>query len=217
MKRSDLYQKKQYTLEELCSGSWIASRGFDVFEKADEYKAQVIERLHRAAGALHSSGIPYAVVGGNCVATWVASVDPGAIRSTKDVNILLRREDLHSCIEALEGVGFLYRHVAGLDFFVDGPAGNVRTGVHLLFAGEKVLPDHVLPAPDITEIEMSSRGFYVTTLDAIVRMKLTSHRLKDRVHLQDMLSVGLIDESWVHNLPVKLAERLQHLLDNPEE
>lgn len=217
MKRSNLYDKKSFTREELCSGNWIATRGFDVFEKAEEYKAQVIERLHRASGALQSAGIPYAVVGGNGVATWVASVDPSAVRSTKDVDIMLRREDLDAAINALESVGFIYRHVAGLDFFIDGPDGNVRTGVHLLFAGEKVLPDHVLPAPDISEIELSRRGFYVTTLEAIVRMKLTSNRRKDQVHIDDMISVGLIDPSWLESLPPALAARLQHLLENPEE
>ena len=47
-------------------------------------------------------------------------------------------------------------------------------------------------------------------------MKLTSFRDKDRVHLRDMLSVGLIDASWLADLPIPLAERLRELIDNPE-
>jgi hypothetical protein len=46
-------------------------------------------------------------------------------------------------------------------------------------------------------------------------MKLTSWRLKDRVHLIDMIQVGLLDASWPARLPPPLAARLQELLDNP--
>ena len=37
--------------------------------------------------------------------------------------------------------------------------------------------------------------FYVVSLEALVRMKLTSFLFKDRVHLQDLMGVGLIDAS----------------------
>jgi hypothetical protein len=55
----------------------------------------------------------------------------------------------------------------------------------------------------------------VVSLEGIVRMKLTSYRLHDRVHLLDMIGVGLIDRSWLAKLPPALAERLKPLLDNP--
>lgn len=53
------------------------------------------------------------------------------------------------------------------------------------------------------------------TWERMIRMKLTSYRLKDRTHLLDMLDVGLIDASWVPRLPGALAERLQTLIDDP--
>ena len=40
------------------------------------------------AAALNQAGIPYAVVGGNAVASWVATVDAGAVRNTRDVDLL---------------------------------------------------------------------------------------------------------------------------------
>jgi hypothetical protein len=55
----------------------------------------------------------------------------------------------------------------------------------------------------------------VVTLPALVRMKLMSWRLKDRVHLLDLIQVGQIDATWPARLPPPLAERLQQLLDNP--
>ncbi len=53
-------------------------------------------------------------------------------------------------------------------------------------------------------------------LEALVRMKLTSFRDKDRVHLRDMLDVGLIDASWLERFSPRLRARLQELLDTPD-
>jgi hypothetical protein len=47
-------------------------------------------------------------------------------------------------------------------------------------------------------------------------MKLTSNRDKDRMHLRDMLGVGLIDATWPARYPPELAVRLQHLIDTPD-
>ncbi len=58
--------------------------------------------------------------------------------------------------------------------------------------------------------------FPVPTLDALVRMKLTSFRLKDKIHLLDMLDVGLIDEKWCDRLPAELAARLKELAASPD-
>jgi hypothetical protein len=46
---------------------------------------KVRQRLFRAADALTSAGIPYAVAGGNAVALWVSRVDESAVRDTQDV------------------------------------------------------------------------------------------------------------------------------------
>jgi hypothetical protein len=54
------------------------------------------------------------------------------------------------------------------------------------------------------------------TLDALVRMKLTSFRDKDRVHVRDLIDVGLVDQSWLQKVAVPLRSRLQELLDSPE-
>jgi hypothetical protein len=47
-------------------------------------------------------------------------------------------------------------------------------------------------------------------------MKLTSFRDKDRVHLRDLMDVGLVDAGWLERIPAALRARLQALLDNPE-
>ncbi len=176
---------------------------------------KVRERLRRAAAALESAGIPYAVVGGNAVAAWVARVDEAAVRNTQDVGLLLRRSDIEAARTALAQAGFIYRHVRGVDLFLDGPAAKARDAVHIVFAGERVRPDYPEPAPDVTASDIAG-AFRVLDLTPLVRMKLTSFRDKDRVHLRDLIDVGLVDETWASRLPPVLAMRLRELLENPE-
>ena len=173
------------------------------------------DRLLRATAALKKAGVPYAVVGGNAVAAWVSRVDEAAVRNTQDVDILLRRPDLAAATEALSAVGFVYRHVKSLDIFLDGPDSSARDAVQVVFAGEKVRPENPSAAPDVSESE-ETETFRLVTLDALVRMKLTSFRDKDRTHLRDLLEVGLIDASWCDRLPSSLMTRLRELLENPE-
>lgn len=175
---------------------------------------KVRERLRRAASVLQSAGIPYAVAGGNAVAAWVSRVDEAAVRNTQDVDILLRRRDLPAAIAAMSRAGFVHRHVASVDM-LDGPSARARDAVQIVFALEKVRSSDLIAAPDVTESEETA-SFRLVSLEALVRMKLTSFRDKDRTHLRDMIDVGLIDSAWYSKLPPALAERLQHLIDNPE-
>jgi hypothetical protein len=184
-------------------------------EAMERAVGKVYERLLRATAALERAGLDYAVAGGHAVAAWVARVDESATRNTRDVDVLIRRADLEAAKKALEKAGFLYRHSAGMNLFLDGPEAKARDAVHIVFAGEKVCPHEPLPNPDVAESEMADR-FRVLSLPALVRLKLTAFRDKDRTHLRDLLEVGLIDAGWTARLPPELAARLQTLIDTPE-
>jgi hypothetical protein len=175
----------------------------------------VRERARHATSALKRAGIPYAMAGGNAVAAWVARVDRAAVRNTQDVDILVRRSDFDAVKVALEAVGFEHYHLMDVDCFIDGPDGSPRNAVHLLYAGEKVRPTYVAPSAEVTE-SVSAEEYDVLSLEALVRMKLNSFRRKDQVHLQDMLSVGLIDRSLLPQLHPEHAAKLQQLIDDPE-
>jgi hypothetical protein len=110
---------------------------------------RVRERLLKSAAALEAAGIPYAVAGGHAVAALVSRVDEAAVRNTPDVNILLRREDFERAKVALEAVGFIYRHAASIDMFLDGKGAKARDAVHILFANEKVRAEYVEPTADV--------------------------------------------------------------------
>src|SRR5215211_6456665 len=92
---------------------------FSILDKMVMAVELVRDRLRRAAAALEAAKIPYAVVGGNAVAAWVAKVDPTAMRNTQDVDMLLSRSDLEAAKAALGSAGFIYRHVRGIDRFLD--------------------------------------------------------------------------------------------------
>ena len=175
----------------------------------------VRDRLLRATAAMENAGIAYAVIGGNAVAAWVGQVDQSAVRFTQDVDLLILRSDLDATKAALQAAGFIYRDVASDDLFLDSPDAKARDAIHVIFAGENASADYALSAPDVMESE-PAESFRVLRLDALVRMKLTSFRDKDRTHLRDSISVGLIDESWLIKLPDELAARLKSLLNTPD-
>lgn len=81
----------------------------------------------RATQALTAGSVSYAVAGGNAVAAWVSRVDEAAVRNTQDVDIVQRRVDLPAARTVLEQAGFVYRHAAGMDVFLDGPAAKRAT------------------------------------------------------------------------------------------
>lgn len=172
-------------------------------------------RLLRAAEALELTDVQYAVIGDSAVAAWVATIDETAVRNTRDVDILLERQDLEKATVALEAAGFKLRQSMGVTMFLDGPEGKFRDAVHVIFAGEKVREEYVAPAAQVGESEWMGQ-FQAISVAALVRMKLTSFRDKDRTHLRDMLEIGLIDAGWCGRFVPELAARLQELIDNPE-
>ncbi|HRQ71416.1 MAG TPA: hypothetical protein PLU35_00130 [Phycisphaerales bacterium] len=169
---------------------------------------RVERRLRRVTAALDGAGVPYAVVGGNAVAAWVGRVDPSATRATKDVDLLVRRADLDRVAVAIEGLGFKRLDLRGLVLFIDPDEPSKRAGVHLVWAGERVRPSYAAPAPGVDESERDPEGFLVLGLAALVRMKLTSYRDIDRVHVADLMSVGLVTDSVRGSLPPELRARL---------
>jgi hypothetical protein len=149
-------------------------------------------------------------VGGLAVFVHVDQVDPLAARLTRDVDVAIHRDDLARVCAALERHGFKYRHVRGIDMFLHGPTPKVRSAVHLLFIGERVRPTDIAAVPGSEPIRASS-GFLIAPVADLLRMKLTSFRLKDKVHIQDMDSVGLINAEIEASLPEALRERLREV------
>src|SRR5437879_8477499 len=98
----------------------------DILDRMERAVAKVRERLLRATAALNGIGVPYAVIGGNAVASWVATVDEGAVRNTRDVDLLVRRADLPAITAALEQASFVHGELLDGMMFRDGVEGKPR-------------------------------------------------------------------------------------------
>jgi len=196
------------------NGGMSVNSAYEAFVMAME---RVEQRLKRVTQALDAAGIPYAVVGGNAVAAWIARIDPAATRTTKDVDLLVRRDDLDRITGTLTALGYRREDLRGLVLFIDPDEPSRRAGVHLVWAGEKVRPSYAHPTPDVAEAVREQGSFAILDLAALVRMKLTSLRDIDRVHIADLLSVGLIDDRIRSALPADLQTRLAAIERTLEE
>ena len=169
---------------------------------------QLFERIKRLHAALHSAGIEYRVVGGLAVFFQVSMRRPGRGRSTEDVDIAIDRKELERIAEAAEQFGFRYRHVAGLDMLVDAEVPRASTAVHMVFINEKVRAEYLDAVPGFSEPTRTEEGILLAPVADLVRMKLTSFRMKDQLHLKDLDSARLITAEIEASLPEVLRARL---------
>jgi hypothetical protein len=177
----------------------------------DNHLDQLTATAARVCNALRQAGIDYRVVGGLAVLFYVQSRDPLAARLTKDVDLAVNRADLNRITEAVRSIGLEYRHVAGVDMLVDAVTPKARSGVHLLFAGERVRPTDLEPVPALSDPGVADQGILVTSLASILRMKLISFRQRDKTHIVDMDSVGLITPEIEAGLTEALSQRLNQV------
>jgi hypothetical protein len=152
----------------------------------DTHVEQLFDRIQQLHSLLTGAGIPYRIVGGMAVLIHVFERDPLRARLTPDVDAAIERKDLAAVVEAA------------------GRAG------HLLFLNEKVRPEYVEAVPS-SPPDRTDEGIPVATVADLVRMKLTSYRLKDRVHIQDLDGVGLISPEIEGQLPGLLLDRLAEI------
>lgn len=186
------------------------------FMRHERAVEKVHERMLRTARALESAGIPYAVIGGNAVAAWVGSKDPGAIRNTKDVDILLARPDLERAGRAMAQAGFDLAEVNGVTMFLDRDDPMPSRAVHVIFAGEKVRPSDPYPAPPVKVGLRTDEHVQALDLPELLVLKLIPFRRIDQVHIADLCNVGLIDDELAGRVPPELRARLEEIRADPD-
>jgi hypothetical protein len=187
--------------------------GEELWARMERAVEKVNQRLRKTVRILEDAKVPYAVIGGHAVRAWVAQVDEAALRTTQDVDILVRPADLAALIAAMTAAGFHHRNTSGMDMFVEHPDASARDAVHVLLVGN--IERGGEPNPDITPA-VRADDFQTIALETLIRMKLNAFRDKDRVHLRDMISLGLIDPSWLDRFPEPLRVRLENLLNDPD-
>ena len=174
----------------------------------DRHVEQLFEVLNRVSAAFREADIEYRVIGGIAVYLHVAERDELAARVTRDIDLSVNRRDLNRIAEAVRPYGFALRHVASIDMLVDAAKPSARSAVHLVMAGERVRPTDIAPIPEFSAPVETSEGILIVPVADLLRMKLTSFRLKDKVHIQDLDGVGLITPEVEASLPGELLKRL---------
>ncbi len=173
-----------------------------------------MENLFALAGliedAFSSAGLDYRVIGGLATYLYVEERDPDAGRLTRDIDIVVRREDLDAIARAVRPFGLEYRHVAGMDMLLQAGQPSGRRAVHMVFSGEKVLETYSEAVPTFGGVKVL-QGIRLVPVADLVRMKLTSFRLKDQVHLKDLDEAGVISDAVVASLPADLRGRLREV------
>lgn len=187
--------------------------GEELWNRMERAVEKVNQRLRKTVTILEEAKVPYAIIGGHAVRAWVAQVDEAAMRTTQDVDILVRPSDLPAVIQAMTAAGLYHRNTTGLDMFVEHPDASARDAVHVLLVGNVERGGE--PNPDI-EPAARANDFQTVELRTLVRMKLNAFRRKDQVHLLDMISLGIIDRSWADQYPDPLRLRLEELLNDPD-
>lgn len=174
------------------------------FEKRVE---QLFDLAGRVEKAFSSAGLEYRVAGGLAAYLYVEEAEPDAGRLTKDIDIVVRREDLERIAQAVEPFGLQYRHLPGVDMLVQAGAPSARRAVHMIFAGEKVRQEYPERVPELGP-SRTIRDIRLVPLADLIRMKLTSFRLKDQMHIQDLDEAGLIGQEMEGGLSEVLLDRL---------
>jgi hypothetical protein len=182
-----------------------------LFEAYEKHLEQLTEIGARVCRALEAARIEYRIVGGLAVFYYVVTRDPLLARLTKDVDLAVNRADLDRIAAAVRPHALEYRHVAGVDMIVDSHKPSARSAVHLVFVGEKVRPEYLLPVPDFSTPERNEEGYLLVSIADLLRMKLTSLRLADKTHVADMDKVGLITAAIEQQLPPSLLDRLRQV------
>jgi hypothetical protein len=176
----------------------------------DTHVEQLFERVEQLHSLLSAAGVPYRIVGGLAVFLHVSERDPLRARLTADVDAAVHRECLPAIVEAARKAGWVHRRAAGLDMLVDAEQPRARSAVHLVFINEKVRPEYAEPVPASPPVA-TREGVLLAPVADLVRMKLTSYRLKDRVHIQDLDGVGLITPEIEAQLTDFLKSRLAEI------
>jgi hypothetical protein len=125
----------------------------------------------------------------------------------------VNRRDLEKIKQTAARQGFRFRHAAGVDMLIYGNTDSARNAIRLVFSGEKILSSYSAPTPAIEPERKLVQGKEVMVIPVIdlVRMKLTSNRDKDRVHIRSTDAAGLLTPEVENHLSPEFLLSLQHI------
>lgn len=148
----------------------------------------LVDELHEIVAALTTAGVTYAVCGG------VAVTIHGATRSTKDIDILVLREELGPALDAVRALGYAF---AALPMTFDEGTEKERhvQRVSKIVGDEHLLIDFMIAEAALAGtmeerivIQLAPGPLVVVSRDALLRMKRLAGRPQDLADIEKLES-----------------------------
>jgi hypothetical protein len=149
----------------------------------------LVDELHAIARALAAKGIPYAVCGG------VAVTIHGATRSTKDIDLLVARDDVTRVLDAVRPLGYAF---VALPMTFDAGTDRERhvQRVSKIEGEHHLVLDLLLAEASFAgfldgriEVELPEGPLAVVARATLVRMKQLAGRAQDLADLEKLEAV----------------------------
>lgn len=172
-------------------------------QSMEDAQQHIYNRLSKIADIFSDIKAEYAVIGGNAIIAWMRARKMDS-RTTRDVDLMLRKEDLPEIRDALEKQGYEFIKTGGMSLFFDTTEGvdrNVENCIHLVFCGQKIKNSTI---PELEYHEFG--GMKVATIENLVKMKVAAMRPKDFEHLQNLIDAGYTTKTKV----LGIAEGMCH-------
>ena len=169
----------------------------------------LVNDLENITKTLHAAGVRFEIVGGVAVNAHILSLHRSRSFVTRDIDILVNRDDLGRITDAAESLGYQAKMVGG--YTLIRPEQDLAEAIHLIFAGEKSKSTQLSPRPALhpENKQLFDITIPVAPLMDLIRMKLNSLRPKDVIHLETLDDVGLITPVIERELSPVLQERLK--------
>jgi hypothetical protein len=146
----------------------------------------IYEELRGVLEALEAANVEHALIGALAVAVW------GAPRATKDIDLLIRREDLPAALASVAGRGFT---LAALPLeFKDGTEVRRINKVDAdgnLMTLDFMIVDQNLEQPWASRVRLPFADSQVTVVsrDALIGMKARAARPQDIMDIQNLKDI----------------------------
>ena len=168
------------------------------------------EDLERILNVFGEASIPFEIVGGTAVLAHILAAEKGR-RSflTKDIDLLMHRNNLVALLAAAEKAGYEGKRIIG-GYALVLPEQDLGEAVHIIFVGEK--PNSAYPVVN-PPLEPETKQLFglripVAPVKDLLTLKLNSKRAKDQVHIELLDRAGLITPEIETHLHPELRSRL---------
>jgi predicted nucleotidyltransferase len=143
----------------------------------------LVTELHAITAALHAAGVQYAIVGG------LAVTMHGAVRTTKDIDLLVNEQDISRILEILRPLGYMFVALP-LTFEAGTPRERRVQRVSKIAEGEHLCVDLIITntvfaglLEDAVEVSTPGGTLWVISREGLIKMKQLAGREQDLADL----------------------------------